>query len=68
MENEKATILWDYQVKTDRYIQCNKPDLIIQEKESERCVIIDVAIHIDYNIQKKAIEKMSKCVDLQIEC
>ena len=68
MENEKATILWDYQVKTDRHIQCNKPDLIIQEKESERCVTIDVAIPSNYNIQKKATEKMSKYVDLQTEC
>ena len=68
MENEKATILWDYQVKTDRHIPCNMPDIIIQEKDSERCLIIDVAIPSDYNIQKKAIEKMSKYVDLQIEC
>ena len=68
MENEKATILWDHQVKTDRHIPCNKPDIIIQEKDSEKCLIIDVAIPSDYNIQKKATEKMSKYVDLQIEC
>ena len=68
MENEKATILWDHQVKTDRHIPCNKPDIITQEKDSERCLIIDVAIPSDYNIQKKATEKMSKYVDLQIEC
>ena len=37
-------------------------------KDSERCLIIDVAIPRDYNIQKKATEKMSKYVDLQIEC
>ena len=68
MENEKATILWDHQVKTDRHIPCNKPDIIIQEKDSERCLIIDVAMPSDYNIQKRATEKMSKYVDLQIEC
>ena len=32
------------------------------------CPIIDVAIPSDYNIQKKATEKMSEYVDLQIEC
>ena len=41
---------------------------MIQEKDSERCLIIDVAVPSDYNIQKKATEKMSKYVDLQIEC
>ena len=68
IQNEKATIMWDHQVKTDRHIPYNKADIIIQEKDSERCLIIDVAIPSDYNIQKKAIEKMSKYVDLQIEC
>ena len=65
IQNEKATILWDHQVKTDGHIPCNKPDIIIQEKDSDRCLIIDMAISSDYNIQKKATEKMSKYVDLQ---
>ena len=58
MENEKATILWDSQIITDRYVTCNKPDIVIQEKKSSRCEIIDVAIPSDYNIQRKATEKM----------
>ena len=53
---------------TDRHAPCNKPDIVIQEKKSDRCQIIDVAIPSDYTIQKKATEKMSKYVDLQIEC
>ena len=68
MENEKATILWDSLIITDRHVPCNTPDIVIQEKKSDRCQIIDVAIPSDYNIQKKATEKMSKYVDLQIEC
>ena len=61
------TILWDSPVITDRHVPCNKPDIVIQEKKSDRYQIIDVAIPNDYNIQKKATEKMSKYVDLQIE-
>ena len=68
MENEKATIMWDSPIVTDRHVPCNKPEIVIQEKKSDRCQIIDVAIPSDYNIQKKATEKMSKYVDLQIEC
>ena len=44
------------------------PDLIVQEKEINRCAIIDVAIPSDYNIRKQTTEKMSKYTDLQIEC
>ena len=68
MVNEKTTILWDSPIITDRHVSCNKPDIVIHEKKSDRCQIIDVAIPSDYNIQKKATEKMSKSVDLQIEC
>ena len=37
-------------------------------RRSLMCQIIDVAIPSEYNIQKKATEKISKYVDLQIEC
>ena len=67
MENQKATILWNSPIITDRHVPYNKPDIVIQEKKSDRCQIIDVAIPSDYNIQK-AKEKMSKYVDFQIEC
>ena len=47
MENEKATILWDSPIITDRHVPCNKPDIVIQEKKSDRCQHIDVAISSD---------------------
>ena len=56
--------MWDSPVITDRYILHSKPDLIVQEKETNRCIMIDVAILSDYNIQKKTIEKISKYIDL----
>ena len=68
VENEKAIILWDSPIITERHVPCNKPDIVMQEKKSDRCQIIDVAIPSDYNIWEKATEKMSKYVDLQIEC
>ena len=68
MENEKATIPWEFPLITDRHVPCNKPDIVIQEKKSDRCQIIDVAIPSHYNIQKKATEKMIMYINLQIEC
>ena len=67
LENDKGNILWDSQITTDRHVPCSKPAIITQVKESDRCMIIDVAIPSDYNIQKRTTEKMSKYVDLQIE-
>jgi len=68
MENDKATILLDSQIITDRHIPFNKPDKVIKDHETNKCLIIDVAIPSDYNIQKKITEKLSKYIDLQIEC
>ena len=44
MENEKATILWDSPIITDRHAPCNKPDIIIQE-------IIGATVIADKNIK-----------------
>ena len=68
MENDKVDILWSSQITTDRHVSFNRPDIIIQKKAADRCMIIDVAIPIDYNIQKKTTQKIGKYVNLQIEC
>ena len=65
--NDKATILWDSPIITDRDVPYNNPDIVTQEKQTDRCMIIDMVIPSDYSIQKKATEKISKYVDLQIE-
>lgn len=67
-ENDDVTVLWDSQIHTDRHIPSNKPDIVIREKKTNKCLLIDVAVPSDYNIQKKATEKELKYVDLQIEC
>ena len=64
----RRQLSWATPQSSLRHVPCNKPDIVIHEKKSDRCQIIDVAIPSDYNIQKKATEKMSKYVDLQIEC
>ena len=53
---------------TDRHIPHNKPDIVIKEKETNMYLVIDLAISSDYNIQKKATEKITRYLDLQIEC
>ena len=50
----------------ERHVPCSKSDIVLQD--SDRCMITDEAISSDYDIQKKAKEKMSKYVDLQWEC
>ena len=37
IENERVKILWDFSVQTDRTIKANRPDIIIKEKETNKC-------------------------------
>ena len=64
MENDQATVVWYPQIITDRYICCKKPDIVIKEEETARCIVMEVEIPSDNKIQKKNTEKMSQCIDL----
>jgi hypothetical protein len=63
----KVTILWNQQVRTDRTIPNNKPDIIIRDNENGTCMLIDVAISGNRSVIKKEAENILKYKDLTIE-
>ena len=67
LENESSKLLWDFQINTDRTVIASKPDIIFQDKKTNKLYIIDIAIPADANIVKKRIEKIDKYIDLSIE-
>ena len=60
-------VMWDMTIRTDRYTRHNKPDIIIHDKKSKSCQIIDVAIPLDQNVNMKIAEKLTKYKPLQVE-
>ena len=66
-ENEKATILWDMQVNTDRTISVNKLNIIIKDRREKTCMLIDMAVPSDRNTSIEVAEKLSKFKDLEIK-
>lgn len=66
-ENEKATILWDMPIHTDREIKANRPDIVVKDHEEKKCFLIDVSIPADDNVSRKEMENISKYNDLEIE-
>ena len=65
--NINETILWDYSIITDRKILANRPDIVIHDRKSKTCMLIDVSIPDDKNIALKEAEKISKYKNLEIE-
>ena len=56
----KVTVLWNQQLRTDRTIPNNKPDIIIRCSKKVTCVLIDVANSGDRNVIKKEAKKVVK--------
>lgn len=51
-ENDQAKILWDFQIKTDKLVMSNQPD-IVAGKQRNTAVVIDVAMQNNCKIRKK---------------
>ena len=67
IENEKVKLLWDFNIQTDKIIEARRPDLVLVNKETKECQIIDVAIPGDTRVTKKEEEKIEKYRELGFE-
>ncbi|KAJ0057310.1 hypothetical protein NL108_002264 [Boleophthalmus pectinirostris] len=67
VENDRAKILWDFQIQTDRMVMVNQPDIVVVDKKQSRAVVVDIAIPSDGNIRKKEHEKLEKYQGLKEE-
>ena len=43
-ENERAKVLWDVPIPTDIEIVARRPDILLQDKETRKLYIIDMAV------------------------
>ena len=65
--NDKYKILWHFNVKTDKFIEHMRPDMVCIVKQKRQCQIFDFAIPGDQNMAIKEQEKIDKYYDLRIE-
>ncbi|KAL1447369.1 hypothetical protein WDU94_013907 [Cyamophila willieti] len=67
LQHGDIVMLYDQQIRTDRTIPCNKPDLVIKNVKERTCILVDVSVPADTNIDKKEAEKRLKYRNLAIE-
>ncbi|XP_051920732.1 uncharacterized protein LOC127600296 isoform X1 [Hippocampus zosterae] len=67
VENDRAKVLWDFQIQTDKIVMANQPDIVIIDKGQRKAVVVDVAVPSDGNIRKKEHEKLEKYQGLREE-
>ena len=64
IENKNATILWDFDIHTDR---TNRPNIVEKNHNDKIYFLIDMSVPSDTNVSLKIFEKLSKYTDLEIE-
>ena len=67
IENEEVKVLWDMKIQTDAKIEHSKPDIVVFEKRSRKCFLVDVACPFDTRIAEKEREKIERYDDLRRE-
>ena len=59
--------MWDVPVIVDRTILANRPDIVLNDKREETCLLVDMATPMIQTLTKKETEKRNKYKDLEIE-
>ena len=67
IENYIVKILWDVWIQVDRQIEYRRPDFVVMQKNTNKCLIIDVAFPVDNNLILKRNEKLDNYSELRLE-
>ena len=60
IENDIVKILWDACIQVDRQIEHRRPDIVVMEKNTNKCLIIDVTRPVDNNLILKKTKNKNK--------
>ena len=59
IEKDNITVLWDMPIITSNKLKANRPDIIVKDRKTKTCYLIDISIPCDNNVGIKEIEKRS---------
>lgn len=63
VENDRAEILWDFQMQTHERVMVNLQDIVVEDKVDKKAVVSDITVPNDSNIRMKEQEKLGKYQD-----
>ena len=67
IENDIVKILWDVCIQVDRQIEHRRPNIVVMENNTKKCLIIDIACPVDNNLILKRYEKLDNYSELRLE-
>ena len=60
-------ILWDVCIQVDRQVEHRRPDIVVMEKNTKKCLIFHVACPVNNNLILKRNEKLDNCSELRLQ-
>ena len=68
-ENDDVKLLWNFPIQVDRELEerHNRPDIMVFKKNDRHCLIVDIAVPGDHNIESKQQQKIDNYADLKLE-
>ena len=67
LENESAKMYWDREIRTDKTITANRPDITVLHKIRKEVTIIDITVPLAHNLHSAYSNKISKYRELAEE-
>jgi hypothetical protein len=67
IENDDFKLYWNADIRTDRTIKNNRPDIVLIDKNKRHTTLIDVTIPLNHNVQKAHSTKINKYTELAAE-
>ncbi|KAI5731489.1 hypothetical protein M8J77_010820 [Diaphorina citri] len=67
IENNNFKMLWDRQIITDKTIDHNKPDIVLQNKSTDETFLIEIGVPLSHNLSRVYMEKSRKYKNVEIE-
>ena len=67
IEKDIVKILWDVCIQVDRQIEHRRPNIVVMENNTKKCLIIDIACPVGNNLILKRYEKLDNYSELRLE-
>ena len=64
MKTGDLELWWDKKIHATNKVEHSRPDLIIWDRKTKKCKIIDFSVPLDGNVTRKEIEKVNNYVPL----
>ena len=65
MESQDFTVLWDFMIQSERFIQARRPDIVVADKKKKDVKLTGIAIPRNCRVKDKEQELLEKYEQLK---